>query len=41
MAGFVFDLTGTYRIAFGIAAGCGVAAGAAGWRARALRLRAQ
>jgi MFS family permease len=36
MAGFVFDLTGTYRIA----AGCGVAAGAAGWRARALRLRA-
>jgi MFS family permease len=41
MAGFVFDLTGTYRIAFAIAAGCGVAAGAAGWRARALRLRAQ
>ncbi|HEU4647306.1 MAG TPA: MFS transporter [Burkholderiales bacterium] len=41
MAGFLFDLTGTYRIAFAIAGGCGVAAGAAGWRARALRLRAQ
>jgi MFS family permease len=40
MAGYLFDLTGSYRLAFAIAAGCGVAAGAAGWRARGLRVRA-
>ena len=39
MAGYLFDLTGTYMMAFAIAAGCGVAAGAAGWRARVLRVR--
>jgi MFS family permease len=39
MAGYLFDLTGSYRIAFAIAAACGVVAGAAGWRARVLRLR--
>jgi MFS family permease len=40
LAGYLFDLTGSYMPAFAIAAGCGVAAGAAGWRARTLRLRA-
>lgn len=40
MAGYLFDRTGTYALAFAIAAGCGVAAGLAGWRARTLRLRA-
>ena len=40
LAGYLFDQTGSYRLAFGIAAGCGVAAGAAGWRARTLRVRA-
>jgi len=40
MAGYLFDHTGSYRLALAIAAGCGVAAGAAGWRARTLRLRA-
>jgi len=40
MAGAIFDATGSYRIAFAIAAVCGVAAGAAGWRARTLRLKA-
>jgi MFS family permease len=39
-AGFLFDLTGSYQLAFFIAAACGLAAGIAGWRARALRLRA-
>jgi len=39
MAGRLFDLTGSYALAFVIAAACGVVAGAAGWRARALRLR--
>jgi MFS family permease len=38
MAGFLFDVTGSYVPAFAIAAACGVVAGAAGWRARALRL---
>jgi MFS family permease len=38
-AGFLFDLTGTYMPAFAIAAACGMLAGAAGWRARVLRLR--
>ncbi len=40
MAGYLFDHTGSYMLAFAIAAGCGVAAGAAGWRARTLRVRA-
>ncbi len=40
MAGYLFDHTGSYMLAFTIAAGCGVAAGAAGWRARTLRVRA-
>jgi MFS family permease len=38
-AGFLFDRTGTYFTAFAVAAGCGIAAGAACWRARALRVR--
>ena len=41
MAGAIFDATGSYRIAFAIAAACGIAAGAAGWRARTLRLRSR
>lgn len=40
MAGYLFDRTGSYLLAFSIAAGCGLAAGAAGWRARVLRVRA-
>ena len=40
MAGYLFDRTGSYMPAFAIAAGCGVVAGAAGWRARVLRVRA-
>lgn len=40
MAGYLFDRTGGYGLAFAIAAGCGLAAGIAGWHARALRLRA-
>ena len=40
MAGFLFDRTGSYMLAFAIAAGCGLVAGAAAWRARLLRLRA-
>ncbi|MEW6688586.1 MAG: MFS transporter [Pseudomonadota bacterium] len=40
MAGWLFDLTGGYGLAFLIAGACGVAAGIAGWRARALRVRA-
>ncbi len=40
MAGFLFDRTGSYLVAFALAAGCGIAAGAAVWRARVLRLRA-
>lgn len=39
LAGYVFDLTGSYFVAFGVAAGCGVLAGAACWRARVLRVR--
>jgi MFS family permease len=38
-AGYLFDVTGSYLPAFAIAAGCGVVAGAAGWRARVLRVR--
>ncbi|MDH5577718.1 MAG: MFS transporter [Betaproteobacteria bacterium] len=40
MAGFLFDRTGSYMLAFAIAAGCGIAAGAAVWRARTLRVHA-
>jgi predicted MFS family arabinose efflux permease len=39
IAGTLYDATGSYTIPFLIAAGCGVVAGAAGWRARSLRLR--
>lgn len=38
-AGFLFDRTGSYFTAFAVAAGCGIVAGAAVWRARTLRLR--
>lgn len=37
-AGHLYDTTGTYTVAFLISAACGVVAGAAGLRARALRL---
>ena len=37
IAGRLYDLTGSYTLPFLIATGCGVVAGAAGWRARALR----
>ena len=40
MAGFIFDHTGSYRLAFAIAAACGIATAAAGWQAWVLRLRA-
>jgi len=40
MAGFLFDRTGSYALGFSLAAGSGLVAGAAGWQARALRLRA-
>ncbi len=39
LAGYVFDHTGTYDLAFAIAAICGVIAGWAGWMARSIRLR--
>ena len=39
LAGYVFDHTGTYDLAFAIAAICGVIAGWAGWVARSIRLR--
>ena len=37
LAGTLYDATGSYTLPFLIAAGCGVIAGAAGWRARGLR----
>jgi len=37
LAGALYDATGSYTIAFLIAAACGVVAGAAGWQARRLR----
>jgi MFS family permease len=40
LAGVLYDATGSYALAFSIAAACGVIAGAAGWRARTLRRRA-
>ncbi|MBI1942336.1 MAG: MFS transporter [Betaproteobacteria bacterium] len=39
MAGWLFDRTGSYMLAFAIAAGCGLVSGAAGWRAWVLRVR--
>ncbi|HEX5612558.1 MAG TPA: MFS transporter [Burkholderiales bacterium] len=39
MAGYLFDVSGSYMLAFAVAAGCGVIAGAAGWQARAIRVR--
>jgi len=39
IAGRLYDVTGSYTLPFLIAAACGVVAGAAGWRARALRRR--
>ena len=40
VAGRVYDATGSYTVPFLVAAGCGVIAGATGWRARMLRRRA-
>jgi MFS family permease len=40
MAGYLFDLSGSYMIAFAVAGSCGIVAGAAGWQARRLRVRA-
>jgi MFS family permease len=40
LAGSLYDATGSYTLAFIIAAAGGAAAGVAGWRARMLRLRA-
>ena len=40
LAGFLFDHTGSYMLAFGIAAACGILTAAAGWRAWVLRVRA-
>ena len=37
MAGLLYDAMGSYTVPFLIAAGCGVVAGVAGWRARTLR----
>ena len=37
MAGSLYDATGSYTVPFLLAAGCGVAAGVAGWRAGVLR----
>jgi len=39
LAGHLYDATGSYTLAFIIAAACGAAAGVAGWRARTLRRR--
>ena len=39
LAGRLYDATASYTVAFLIAAGCGVVAVAAGWRARVLRVR--
>ncbi len=41
LAGHLFDVTGSYTLPFGIAAAAGVIAGAAGWSARVLRVRAE
>jgi cyanate permease len=39
LGGSLYDATGSYTLAFIIAASCGVLAAAAGWRARTLRRR--
>jgi len=39
LAGRLFDVTGSYGLALGIAAACGVASGAAAWTLRVLRRR--
>ena len=39
LAGYLFDLSGSYALPFMIAAACGAVAGMAGWLARMLRLR--
>lgn len=41
IAGTLYDATGSYTLAFIIAAGCGIVAGAAGWRARTLRKKSE
>jgi MFS family permease len=41
LAGHIFDVTGSYGLAFTLAGICGVIAGAAGWIARGLRRRAR
>ena len=41
LAGRLYDATGSYTVAFLIAAGCGVIAGAAAWYARILKIRGQ
>ncbi|MEQ8662496.1 MAG: MFS transporter [Gammaproteobacteria bacterium] len=40
LGGYLFDLSGSYTLPFAIAAVSGVVAGAAGWSARVLRVRA-
>lgn len=40
LAGYLFDLTGSYALPFLIAAACGIVAAVAGWLARVLRVRA-
>jgi MFS family permease len=39
IAGRLYDTTGSYTVAFMLAAGCGVVSAAAGWRVRTLRRR--
>ena len=39
LAGRVYDAAGSYTVPFLVAAGCGIVAGATGWRARSLRLQ--
>ncbi len=41
LAGRLYDANGSYTVPFLIAAGCGVLAGLAGWRVRALKIRGQ
>ncbi len=41
LAGWLFDLTGSYTLPFGIAAACGAVAAGTGWVLRTLRMRAQ